>query len=210
MNEVELTAFLGKNLLEIHQEFFGCDTPPTRGVASVSLMSSTPQPAVPAVSVPTESQIPDINVLASIGFSWRELRRGAVADRLRDKLFGEGDSALDPGQVDTLDLLVERESWRMGDLAEALRVDPSTATRAIQRLEKLHLAERSALPSDGRVVTVSATAAGRERHAIISERRLKALSQILSRFSATELDSLESLLGRFVGAIDEVAVTFEP
>ncbi|MBU3703389.1 MAG: MarR family transcriptional regulator, partial [Ilumatobacteraceae bacterium] len=114
-------------------------------MASVSLMSSTPQPAVPAVSVPTESQIPDINVLASIGFSWRELRRGAVADRLRDKLFGEGDSALDPGQVDTLDLLVERESWRMGDLAEALRVDPSTATRAIQRLEKLHLAERSAL-----------------------------------------------------------------
>jgi DNA-binding MarR family transcriptional regulator len=173
-------------------------------------MSSTPQPAVPAVSVPTESQIPDIDVLASIGFSWRELRRGAVADRLRDKLFGEGESALDPGQVDTLDLLVERESWRMGDLAEALRVDPSTATRAIQRLEKLHLAQRSALPSDGRVVTVSATAAGRERHAIISERRLKALSQILSRFSVSELESLESLLGRFVGAIDEVAVTFEP
>ncbi|MFM7092977.1 MAG: MarR family winged helix-turn-helix transcriptional regulator, partial [Actinomycetota bacterium] len=99
---------------------------------------------------------------------------------------------------------------RMGDLAEALRVDPSTATRAIQRLEKLDLARRSALPSDGRVVTVSATAAGRERHAIIGERRLKAMSQILSRFSAEELVVLADLLDRFVKSIDEVAVTFEP
>lgn len=179
-------------------------------MASVLYMSSTPQPGIPAVSVPTETQIPDIDILASIGLSWRELRRGAVADRLRDKLFGEGDSALDPGQVDTLDLLVERESWRMGDLAEALRVDPSTATRAIQRLEKLHLAQRSALPSDGRVVTVSATAAGRERHAIIGERRLKAMSQILSRFTAEELVVMAELLDRFVQSIDEVAVTFEP
>lgn len=173
-------------------------------------MSSTPQPTPRAVSVPVETPIPDINVLAGIAYAWRELRRGAVADQLRDKLFGEGDSALDPGQVDTLDLLVERDSWRMGDLAEALRVDPSTATRAIQRLEKLNLAERSALPSDGRVVTVSITAAGRERHAIIGARRLKAMSQILSRFSASELVTLEELLGRFVKAIDEVSVTFEP
>jgi DNA-binding MarR family transcriptional regulator len=60
------------------------------------------------------------------------------------------------------------------------------------------------------VVTVSVTPAGRERHAIISERRLKAMSQILSRFSPTELVALEELLGRFVKAIDEVSVTFEP
>ena len=57
-------------------------------------MTSTPQPSKQVVSVPTETHVPDIDVLASIGFSWRELRRGAVADRLRDKLFGEGDSAL--------------------------------------------------------------------------------------------------------------------
>lgn len=179
-------------------------------MASVQVMSSTPQPNNQTVSVPVETPIPDINVLAGIAYAWRELRRGAVADQLRDKLFGEGDSALDPGQVDTLDLLVERDSWRMGDLAEALRVDPSTATRAIQRLEKLDLAHRSALPSDGRVVTVSVTPAGRERHAIIGERRLKAMSQILSRFSPAELVALEELLGRFVKAIDEVSVTFEP
>lgn len=172
-------------------------------------MSSTPN-SLPNSTDEVAASIPDIDVVASIAFSWRELRRGAAASSIRDKLFGEGESALDPGQVDTLDLLVERDSWRMGDLAEALHVDPSTATRAIQRLEKLDLARRSALASDGRVVTVSVTPAGRRRHEIISERRFKAMSHILSPFSPDELVTLEALLGRFVAAIDEVADSFEP
>jgi len=177
-------------------------------------MNGTPRsghrPEVAATSVSADAAVPDIDAIAAIAFAWRELRRGAGSSAIRDKLFGEGDSALDPGQVDTLDLLVERDSWRMGDLAEALRVDPSTATRAIQRLEKLDLARRSALPTDGRVVTVSATPAGRQRHAIIGERRFKAMSQILSRFTADELVVFAELISRFVNSIDDVATTFEP
>jgi DNA-binding MarR family transcriptional regulator len=69
-----------------------------------------------------------------IGNSWKELRRGAAMGVLRDHLFGAGPDALEPGQVDTLELLVGRDAWRMSELAEALRVDPSTATRAVQRL----------------------------------------------------------------------------
>ena len=61
---------------------------------------------------------------------------------LRDHLFGAGEDALEPGQVDTLDLLVQQPAWRMTDLADALRVDPSTATRAVQRLVRAGLAER--------------------------------------------------------------------
>lgn len=154
--------------------------------------------------------VSDPETILSIGTSWRDLRRGAAAISLRDKLFGEGESALDPGQVDTLDLLVERECWRMGDLAEALRVDPSTATRAIQRLEKLDLARRSTLASDGRVVTVAVTPEGRSRHNVITERRLKAMVQILSDFSPEEQAHFAELLTRFVGAVDKVARTFEP
>ncbi len=171
---------------------------------------SLPRTEVQATTVASDPVVPDIDAIAAIAFAWRELRRGAGSSAIRDKLFGTGDSALDPGQVDTLDLLVERDSWRMGDLAEALRVDPSTATRAIQRLEKLDLAKRSALPTDGRVVTVSATPAGRQRHAIIGERRFKAMSQILSHYSADELEVFADHLTRFVNAIDAVADTFEP
>src|SRR5204862_6141795 len=74
-----------------------------------------------------------------IGTGWKELRRGAAMGVLRDHLFGAGADALEPGQVDTLELLVNKDAWRMSELADALRVDPSTATRAVQRLVKAGL-----------------------------------------------------------------------
>ena len=45
-----------------------------------------------------------------IGTAWKELRRGAAMSILRDHMFGAGKDALEPGQVDTLDLtgLAER------------------------------------------------------------------------------------------------------
>ncbi len=158
----------------------------------------------------SQHSVSDPDNIAVIGAAWRELRRGAAGAALRGKLFGEGASALDPGQVDTLDLLVERDHWRMGDLADALKVDPSTATRAVQRLEKLGLAQRRALVTDGRVVTVAVTQAGRERHAIISERRMKAIIEILTDFSPEEQADLADLMDRFVRAVGNVARTFEP
>ena len=77
-----------------------------------------------------------------IGLAWREIRRGASAAGLRNCLYGTGEDAIEQGQMDSLDMLASQPSWRMSELAEALRVDPSTATRAIQRLEKAGLAER--------------------------------------------------------------------
>lgn len=84
---------------------------------------------------PVDLGQPDqLQLAVRIGLAWIEIRRGASTGALRDYLFGTGEDALDQGQSDTLDLLVTRPAWRMSELAEALRVDPSTATRAIQRL----------------------------------------------------------------------------
>jgi DNA-binding MarR family transcriptional regulator len=80
----------------------------------------------------------------------------------------------------------------------------------VQRLEKLGLAQRRALVTDGRVVTVAVTQAGRERHAIISERRMKAIIEILTDFSPEEQADLADLMDRFVRAVGNVARTFEP
>ncbi len=77
-----------------------------------------------------------------IAMAWRELRRCATTPALRYQFFGSSHDALEQGQMDTLDLLLIREGWRMCELAEALRVDPSTATRAVQRLVNDGLAER--------------------------------------------------------------------
>jgi DNA-binding MarR family transcriptional regulator len=142
-----------------------------------------------------------------IGGAWKELRRGAAMAAVRDHLFGAGADALEPGQFDTLELLVQREGWRMSELAEALRVDPSTATRAVQRLLKTGLAERRPYRGDGRVVMVSATATGRERYEAIARCRRSFMDQVMRSFSLDERLQLASLLERLVSAADEVAGT---
>lgn len=146
----------------------------------------------------------DLDVAVRIGRAWREMRRGASTAALRDYMFGTNEDALDAGQMDTLDVLAQRPSWRMSELAEALRVDPSTATRAVQRLVKVHLASRSAGHDDGRVVMVCATDAGRQLHHDIDVRRGFVISRLMSAFTPSERTDLAGLLTRFVEALDEV------
>lgn len=141
---------------------------------------------------------------ARIGFAWRELRRGAATSALRDYFFGTGDDALEPGQMDTLDLLAQADDWRMGDLATALRVDPSTATRAVQRLVRVGLAQRDACSEDGRVVKVRITAAGRSRHEEAAARRSQVMERLLAEFDPAEQETLAALLERFVAALDRL------
>ncbi len=140
-----------------------------------------------------------------IGTAWKELRRGAAMATLRDHLFGAGDNALEPGQFDTLELLVQRRAWRMSELADALRVDPSTATRAVQRLLRTGLAERHPYREDGRVVMVSASPDGRRRYEAIARCRWTFMDRVMTTFSAEERRDMASLLERLVAAADEVA-----
>ena len=58
-----------------------------------------------------------------IGLAWREMRRGASAAGLRDWLYGTDADGIEQGQMDSLDMLASRPSWRMSELAEALRCD---------------------------------------------------------------------------------------
>jgi DNA-binding MarR family transcriptional regulator len=147
----------------------------------------------------------ELEVAVRIGTAWKELRRGAAMSAVRDWFYGTGAEAIELGQVDTLDLLAAQDSWRMTDLADALRVDPSTATRAVQRLVRSGRAERRQSDDDGRVVMVSATAAGRARHEAVAQRRRKALEAMLSEFEEDERRQLAELLERFVVALDHLA-----
>ena len=148
-------------------------------------------------TTPTDSVLTE-----RIGLAWRELRRGAAMNVLRDQLYGTGADALDPGQMDTLDLLVKQEHWRMCDLAEALRVEPSTATRAVQRLVAFGLAERRPSKEDGRVVLVSATQQGHTRHEAVLQVRLTFFSKLLDQLSPAEAARIASALESLVAGID--------
>ena len=106
--------------------------------------------------------------------------------------------------MDTLDVLIREPAWRMSELAVALRVDPSTATRAVQRLVNTGLAERSTDRDDGRVVIVQITDTGRTLHHEVDVRRAYVLSQLMAAFTVEERTDLADLMSRFVVRLDEV------
>jgi DNA-binding MarR family transcriptional regulator len=146
------------------------------------------------------SVVPDDDLLDRMARCWRELRRGPATVIVRDRLFGTGDDCVDPAHVDVLDLLVVRDGWRMNELASALNVDPSTVTRTLQRMELAGLAVRTPHDSDGRVVTVFITAAGRECQRVVRARRKETIANILAGFDPGDRQQLVHLVELFIAA----------
>jgi DNA-binding MarR family transcriptional regulator len=91
---------------------------------------------------------------------------------------------------------------RRVDLANRLNVSQSTVTRLALPLEKLGFVKRQADPRDARVGYVVLTKAGRQR---VAEARLTlermAADIFRDRWSADEIATLASLLGRFTAAL---------
>jgi DNA-binding MarR family transcriptional regulator len=137
-----------------------------------------------------------------ITWAWRKLRRGAAIGAYKDILF-EG---LDHAQIDALDTLSEGGEMRMTELANALRVERSTATRAVDRLEALHFARRRSVHRRGmgRAVLVSLTEAGRETHRVVAARRQMLTDRIVSDFTESEVHLLADLFHRLIAGYDRV------
>lgn len=140
-----------------------------------------------------------------IALAWRELRRGASGAALRRHLLGPDGPALEQAQLDALEILAsDPGGWRMSDFADAMRIDPSTATRAVNRLERLGLAEREAGAEDRRVVVAHATATGRRMIHRVTKLRALGMERALEPFDEDERQQLAQYLERFVGSIDRL------
>lgn len=122
---------------------------------------------------------------------------------IRDRLFGTGPDHIEPAQMDVLDLLVQRDRWRMSEVAGALRVDPSTVTRMVQRMEAAGLAVRSPHDGDGRVVTVELTAKGHVIHESVAARREAILRDLLAELGDADGLRLVELLESFIAVLDD-------
>lgn len=160
------------------------------------------------VSTPPGSDVGtngESDLVARLGRAWRQIRRGAATSAVRDRIYGVGTQSIEPGQMDALDFLIATNSCRMGELAIALGVDPSTATRAVQRLVKSGLVEHVSHDGDARVVHVGITTKGRNVHAEVAERRREVLASVLSEFSPDERPRLADFMERFARAIDASA-----
>jgi DNA-binding MarR family transcriptional regulator len=113
---------------------------------------------------------------------WRSLLTSynAVAGRLERELHGR--HGLTASEFETLDRLVgtECEKRRMQDLAADMYLSQSALSRAVARLEKDGLVERTHCEDDRRGVFVKLTPAGLALHAEASRTRLSVLTDTLA------------------------------
>lgn len=92
--------------------------------------------------------------------------------------------------------LYDRDHRRVGELASATSLDPSSASHVIARLEATGLVRRSRLAEDARSVSVSLTPTGRKRAASLAPFFELLDEALVKGFSKTERDMLEKFLDR--------------
>ena len=154
------------------------------------------------LTVPTES---DAETRRRIAAAWRELRRGASGAVLRAHLVGPAGPDLEQAQLDALEVLAGApDGWRMSEFADAMHVDPSTATRAIDRLARLGLAERTVDVHDRRVVIARATEHGTRTVREMVVRRSVGMERLLEPFDTDEREQFAEYLERLVASVDRL------
>ncbi len=100
--------------------------------------------------------------------------------------------------------LASRGPQRLADLATALGVDRSTATRMCDRLVRKRLVTRRRSQEDRRAVRVSLTSDGAELVAEVSRRRRVEIATIVGRMPPADRDSVVRALRAFADAAGEV------
>jgi len=171
------------------------------------MLTATEVPADDVLRPPRES------TTVRLGQAWRHMRRGVGTGALLEQVFGRrgGPDFVEPGHLDVLELLVERDGQRMSDLATALHLDPSTVTRTMHRMEAAGLARRAGAARDGRVVIAHLTTEGRRLQHLVAARRSRVMEAALGTLGPVERVQLVDLLERFVDALaGTAAVTPEP
>lgn len=78
--------------------------------------------------------------------------------------------SITPRQVEVLHTLAQRERWSVGEVASELKVSSAAATKAIVRLERKGLVNRTVDMMDRRCVIVRLTRTGTD----IAQRGMKA------------------------------------
>jgi DNA-binding MarR family transcriptional regulator len=120
------------------------------------------------------------------------LRSLAVVDR---------QAGLTRARLSALSVLVFGGSRTLGDLAAAEGVAGPTMTRIVDGLIGEGLAERQPHPSDGRAVTIAATASGETVMRAAQRRRIEAIVQGLAGLPAEQ----RRVLVAAAGLLDQVA-----
>lgn len=99
--------------------------------------------------------------------------------------------------------LAQRDRWERLDLKNRLDMDHSHLTRVLGRLEEKGLANSEQSPTDRRALSITLTAAGREAFAILNQRSVDQISDLIAPLTELQRSDLveamtliEGMLGR--------------
>lgn len=121
-----------------------------------------------------------------------------------------GDVNLERSAYGIMCKLADEGPQRLGALATAFGLDPSTITRQVQALEEMGLAHRRTDPSDRRASILDLTESGREvLDSTRSHRRFR-LQQALSDWPDSDLADFGRLLTEFNASLDRLLEETSP
>lgn len=140
--------------------------------------------------------MPYDEVSMRIAGAWRDLRR------LKTTPLSE---PVPQGQLDTMDVIARLGSCTMVELSAALRIDASTATRAVDRLAETDLVRRQRSQSDARTVLVELTKKGRDLERRLTAERIDNMERILGHIGPAEAEQIASALETLLMAVDAAA-----
>jgi len=117
-----------------------------------------------------------------------------------------GDVNLERSAYGIMCKLADEGPQRLGALATAFGLDPSTITRQVQALEAIGLAARRTDPSARRASILDLTDTGREVLDSTRGRRRAKLQQALSDWPESDLTDFGRLLKEFNASLDRILV----
>jgi DNA-binding MarR family transcriptional regulator len=115
-----------------------------------------------------------------------------------------GDVALERSAYGIMCKLADEGPHRLGALATAFGLDPSTITRQVQALEEIGLASRQSDPKDRRASILDLSDTGRQVLDETRNHRRAVLQQVLSDWSRDDLDEFGRLLKEFNASLDRL------
>jgi DNA-binding MarR family transcriptional regulator len=137
------------------------------------------------------------------------LRRIWGRPNLREVLIAHFGQAVEPGTIRTLRAIegLVRPDLGMGEVAAALDVEPSTASRLVERLVEEGLVARTPCEADRRRVHLQLTGEGENFLARARAARMATYRQILRDWPARDIDRLSELLERLNENIERIGST---
>ena len=100
--------------------------------------------------------------------------------------------------------LADEGPQRLGALAQAFGLDPSTITRQVQALEEIGMASRKTDPSDRRASILDLTAEGRTTLDRTRSHRRARLQRALTAWPDSDLTEFARLLREFNASLDRL------